>query len=134
AYAAQAAERAHVHQEFRVRQAEPQQRQQALPAGDHLGVLAALVERADRLVERGRPDVVELGRDHAAPPFSRALCRARQTRSGVHGIVMSLMPSGRSASMIALPAAGGDAMVPASPTPLTPSGLVVDGVSVRSVT
>ena len=58
---------------------------------------------------------------------------ARHTRSGVHGITTSRMPSGRSASMIALTTAGVDAIVPASPTPLTPSGLVVAGVSVRSV-
>ena len=29
--------------------------------------------------------------------------------------------------------AGGDAMAPASPTPLVPRGLVVEGVTVRSV-
>jgi len=35
--------------------------------------------------------------------------------------------------MMALTTAGVDAMVPASPTPLTPSGFVVAGVSVRPV-
>ena len=34
---------------------------------------------------------------------------------------------------MALTTAGVEAIVPASPTPLTPSAFVVDGVSVRSV-
>ena len=58
---------------------------------------------------------------------------ARQTRSGVHGIVTSLTPKGRSASTIALTTAGVEAIVPASPTPLTPSRLAAR-LSVRSVT
>ena len=58
---------------------------------------------------------------------------ARQTRSGVQGIGTSSMPIGRSALTMAFTTAGVDAIVPASPTPLTPSGLVVAGVSVRSV-
>jgi hypothetical protein len=66
-------------------------------------------------------------------PLSRAALRARQTRSGVHGITMSRMPYCRSPSMIELTTAGVEAIVPASPTPLTPSGFVVAGVSVRPV-
>src|SRR5262249_44428467 len=122
------------HQEFGVGEPQPEQWKQALSAGDHLGILAALGQCAYRIVHRGWTDIVELDRDHAAPPLSLAPCMARQTRSGVHGIVMSLIPSGRSASTIALTTAGVEAIVPASPTPLTPSGLVVEGVSVRSVT
>ena len=57
---------------------------------------------------------------------------ARQTRSGLHGIVTSCTPSGRSASMIAFTTAGVDAIVPASPTPLTPRRLSA-GDSVRLV-
>ena len=59
---------------------------------------------------------------------------ARHTRSGVHGIAMSLTPIGRSASTTALTTAGVDAIVPASPTPLVPSGWSGAGLSVRSVT
>ena len=59
---------------------------------------------------------------------------AFQTRSGVHGIWMSLTPSGRSASTTALTTAGVDAMEPASPTPLVPRAFVVDGEVVFSVT
>ena len=58
---------------------------------------------------------------------------ARQTRSGVHGMSMLFTPHGRSASTTALTTAGVEAMQPASPTPLTPSGLLVAGVSVRPV-
>src|SRR5690606_40364751 len=122
----------HVDQRAGVGQPQPQQRQQRLPAGQRLGVLTRLGQRLARLLEGAGTDVLEGSGDHAAPPF--ALCRARQTRSGVHGIRTSFTPYGRSASTTALTTAGVAAMVPASPTPLTPSGLVVAGVSVRSVT
>ena len=46
---------------------------------------------------------------------------------------MYVTPSGRSASITALVTVGEAAIVPASPTPLTPSVLTGDGVSVRSV-
>ena len=44
-----------------------------------------------------------------------------------------MTPSGRRASTTALTIAGEHAIVAASPTPLTPSVLVGDGVSVRAV-
>jgi hypothetical protein len=50
--AAQAADRAQVHQQFGVGQPEPQQREQALPARDHLGVLATLCQCAHRVAHR----------------------------------------------------------------------------------
>ena len=46
---------------------------------------------------------------------------------------MKSTPRGRSASMTAFVTAALAAIVPASPTPLTPSELTGDGVSVRSV-
>ena len=58
---------------------------------------------------------------------------ALHTRSGVHGIWMSLTPRCRTASTIAFTTAGVEAMVPASPTPLVPSVLVVDGLVVWSM-
>ena len=58
---------------------------------------------------------------------------AVHTRSGVHGMVMSLMPNGRSASTMALTTAGVEAIVPASPTPLVPSEFDVAGDVVWSV-
>ncbi len=66
------------------------------------------------------------------PAPSRAWI-AFQTRSGVHGIRMSLTPNGRSASTTALTTAGVEAIVPASPTPLVPSEFVVDGDVVWSM-
>ena len=91
-----------------------------LPAGDHLGVVAVLGERRQRVLDRGRCDVVELWRGSlrllhpcgrsgprgrwtrrsaaprhpsvgSAPPESPAWI-AFHTRSGVHGIWMSLDP------------------------------------------
>ena len=45
---------------------------------------------------------------------------------------MSVMPYGDRASTTALMTAGVEAIVPVSPTPLTPSGFVGLGVTVRS--
>ena len=59
---------------------------------------------------------------------------AFHTRSGVHGIWTSLTPRCRTASTIALTTAGVEAMQPASPTPLVPRVLVVEGVTVLSTT
>src|SRR5690606_31985499 len=135
----------------------PQHRQQALAAGDDLGLVTVLGERRQGLLQGGRGQVVELGRDHDSAPSVRSAVPwfpdagskcgaaasvvgspppppeswiARQTRSGVHGIWMSLMPKWRMASTTALTTAGVEAMVPASPTPLVPSVFVVAGVVV----
>src|SRR5690606_2123555 len=142
---------AEVDQQTGIGHPHPQHRQQALPAGEHLGVLPALGQRGDRFLHGGGGDVVELGRNHWAPPWvsiepspppasdavvplERVPVMARHTRCGEHGISTSLTPRCRSASTTPLTTAGVEAMVPASPTPLTPSGLEVAGVSVRSVT
>ena len=58
---------------------------------------------------------------------------AFHTRSGVHGIAMSLTPKWRTASTTAFTTAGVEAIVPASPTPLVPSVFVVDGLVVWSM-
>jgi len=58
---------------------------------------------------------------------------ARQTRSSVIGISTPSTPNGSSASETAFTTACGAAMVPASPTPFTPSGLCGLGVTVDSV-
>src|SRR6185295_12256693 len=55
-----------------------------------------------------------------------------QTASGLTGISRCRMPKGDNASTIAFTIAGVAPIVPASPTPFTPSGLTGDGVSVRS--
>ena len=68
-----------------------------------------------------------------APPARFGASRiARQMRSGVAGIGRSRMPSGFSASISALPTAGIAPTAPASPAPLTPSGLVRVGTGLVS--
>ena len=99
------------------------------PFVEALGVAASvLVGRALRRSAAG-----------PSPVVASACCRspadwmACQTRSGVHGIWMSLTPSGRSASTMALTTAGVEAMRPASPTPLAPRCWSSTGETVLSV-
>src|ERR1035441_8301645 len=101
-----------------------------MPAGQQLGVLAVLLQLADRFLERLRSPILELSGDHAAPPFASEM--ASQTRNGLSGMLMKSTPRGRRASITALLTAALAAIVPASPQPLTPSELTGDGVSVRS--
>ena len=56
-----------VDEKGRLGEAQLHERQQRVPAGQQLRVLA-LPEQADRVVDGGRNLVVEGGRDHAAPP------------------------------------------------------------------
>ena len=64
----------------------------------------------------------------SAARLALALDRPRQTLLGVAGMSRSLTPRGASASSTALITAGGEPIAPASPQPLTPSGLCVHGV------
>src|ERR1035438_9315900 len=57
---------------------------------------------------------------------------AAQTRAGVVGMSMWRTPRWLTASMTALCMAGVAPIVPASPIPLAPSGLMVAGVSLTS--
>ena len=99
---------------------------QAVPAGERQRRLRA--SSASASSTRARPLVVERLGDHAPPPF----CIASQTRAGCSGISRCLMPRWLSASTAALTTAAVAAIVPASPMPLTPSGFVGDGVTVRA--
>src|SRR5918998_3271513 len=101
-----------------------------MSAGEDLGLFSELLEQLQGVIGRLGPLVVECGRDHALAPFAR--WNALKTRSGVVGISMSVTPSGAKASMTAFTTAGGAAIVPASPMPFTPRGLVVEGVTVDS--
>ena len=58
---------------------------------------------------------------------------ARQTLSGLRGMSTCFTPSGARASITAFTKAPVAAIVPVSPAPLTPRGLVGDGVTVRAV-
>src|SRR5438105_4211360 len=70
------------------------------------------------------------------PRFGYACIRAppmaRQTRSAVTGMSMCRRPSGASASLTAFISAGSAPTVPASPTPLAPSGFTRVGTSYES--
>ena len=93
----------------------PEHREQALPAGQDLGLVPELGQGGERLLHRRGREVVELCGDHwpapsvlscpgsdwskcgiaapsVEPPFPPVLI-AFHTRSGVHGIWMSLMPN-----------------------------------------
>src|SRR5581483_4245426 len=94
-----------------------------------------IVDRVDgvdvdrEVLARGEPDDrhIRAGGDHPRLHCRAAARIARQTVSGVAGIAISLTPSGFSASASALPTAGIAPTAPASPAPLTPSGLVLVG-------
>src|SRR5262249_6891230 len=58
-------------------------------------------------------------------------CIAAHTRAGVAGISMWSTPTARSASTTAFITAGGAPIVPDSPTPLMPSGLVLQGTLLK---
>ena len=90
-----------------------------MAAGEQLRVLAG-AEQLDRVLDGLGDLVVERCGDHRAPPS----WIARQTRSGVAGMSMSVTPKGESASTTAFMTAAVEAIVPVSPTPLTPSGFV----------
>jgi hypothetical protein len=78
---------AQVDQQRRRGQPQLHQRQQRMPAGEQLGILADLIERLNRLVKAVRRDVVELGGNHAAaPPLASWI--ASHTRIGVSGMLM----------------------------------------------
>src|SRR5213592_2983831 len=100
-----------------------------MAAGQELRLVSQPAEELDRVIDRLGPLVLERGRDHRAPPF--ACWIVRQTFSGLAGRGTSVTPRCDNASITALITAGGDAIVPVSPTPFTPSSLLVDGVTSR---
>jgi hypothetical protein len=53
-------------------EAQAEHRDEALPAGEDLGVLPGLAEGGDRLGEGRRRDVLEVGGDHSAAPSEDA--------------------------------------------------------------
>src|SRR6185295_9915269 len=98
----------------------------------HLGAAAGR-KGAQRILERAGANVVEAGRNHTAAPRCLAPCIAAHTRAGVSGLSIWRIPKGSSASHTALTTQAADAIVPASPTPFTPSGLTGEGVTVWAV-
>src|SRR5262249_14730144 len=101
---------------------------QAMPAGKNFRVACVFLQEVDCVTQRGWDNILELLRDHDAfLPF-----KIFQTFSDRTGISMCVIPNGESASTMALTTAGVDPIVPASPTPLMPSGFTGEGVTVRS--
>ena len=79
---------ADVDEERRLREPELHERQERVPAREELRVVAP--EELEGFVDGAGTLVVELRGDHRAPPFASAI--ARQTRSGLAGISMSVIP------------------------------------------
>ena len=65
----QVAEAADVDEHARLREAQLHQRQQAVAAGEELGVVAVLADEADGLVGGTGTDVVEGGGNHVVAPL-----------------------------------------------------------------
>jgi hypothetical protein len=79
-----------------------------------------------------RPGGSRLPSTRCRPVFGKAhRLITRQMRSGVAGPARLTAPKGASASVIALTTAGKAPTAPASPQPLTPSGLVVQRVPLK---
>src|SRR5882724_5857382 len=102
-----------------------------MAAGNKLAAIGIVLQQADRVGERGGANIVEGCRDHWPAP-TRALWIADQMRGGVIGMSRCLIPNGESASSTACTMHGGAAIDPLSPMPLTPIGLVGEGVSWNS--
>jgi hypothetical protein len=116
---------ADVDERVGARQAQLEERQQALAAGDDLRPAGHVGQGPQRLVDRSRALVLECRRDHAWPPFAPWM--ARHTVCEVYGMSRCRMPSGLRASTTAFATAAVLAIAPASPTPLTPIGLTAWG-------
>src|SRR5689334_22933072 len=98
-----------------------------MPAGEDFRVLV-LGQQIQCLIKCIDANVIKCGRNHDGLPLISC-----QTFSGRTGMSMCFTPYGDNASTTAFTTAGVAPIVPASPTPFTPSGLTGEGVSVRSV-
>src|SRR5947207_13838583 len=98
-------------------QAEVQERDQALTAGQDLGLAAVAGEQGQRLVDGRRRVVIELGWFHGF----LASRISGQSRVGVIGSSVMRIPSGDSASLTALASTAGTVIELDSPRPLEPS-------------
>src|SRR5690606_17904958 len=102
---------------------------EAHAAGHHLGELGVCQGR-HRFLEAGGSDVIEAPGVHQLSLLASWI--ACHTRFGRNGMSMWVTPSGRRASTTALTIVWAEAIVPASPIPFTPSGLMSVGVTVRA--
>src|SRR5262249_11684097 len=133
---AQLGDAAQVDEGGRARAPELPFRQQRVTAREEPGVFVA-DGRPHTLAHARRPQVVEVGPYHGAPPTVPwppvARRMAARTRSACRGMSRCVTPSGARASRTALTMAGGDPIAPASPIPLIPKQVNGDGVTVCAV-
>src|SRR5205807_9514590 len=121
-------DRVDVHQGARLGEPEAHQRDQAVAAGQHLGVLAEALQQLGGLLNGGCPLVLESSWDHAfaPPPLAEVEDRPRASlicfhkRSGLAGMSTCVIPNGVRASVMALMTDALEAMVAASPVYFTP--------------
>src|SRR6516165_11081590 len=99
-----------------------------MAAGNEFCSLWVPLQQIDGLCDRTGTDVVEGGGDHWFAPLC-ARCTAAQMRGGVSGMSRWVIPNGESASSTAWTMHGGAPIERLSPIPLTPMGLVGEGVS-----
>src|SRR5260370_10575103 len=92
--------------------------------------LGAAGEQVQGFIERFGSGVFKFLGDHVRCSSQFFVASNFQIFSGVSGMSMWRTPSGESASTTELTTAGEQPMVPASPTPLTPSGFTGEGVHV----
>src|SRR5262245_43748592 len=104
-----------IHEVLRSGEAQLHHRNQAHATGERL---RAFGQQAKRFIQRlGRGIIERLG-NHAFLPAPIT----RHNFSGVSGMSRCFTPKGESASTTEFTTAGDAPIVPASPTPLTPSG------------
>src|SRR5277367_5316306 len=108
-----------------------QGRDQSHPTGDELCLLVGAEKIRDFVEARGLVigEFVHLGSPYSAASGWRCCWITRHSFSGVAGMSKCRTPSGFSASTRALVIAAGAPIAPASPQPLTPSGLCVHRVT-----
>src|SRR2546422_6175290 len=92
-----------VHERVRLRQPELEERQEAVPAGDDLGVLPHGLERVFQILGA---HVFERSGDHLTPPAPRACWIAAHTRAGVSGLSVWGTPSRAAAAPTAFTRVG----------------------------
>jgi hypothetical protein len=78
----EAADRLEIDEDPRLAEAELQERDQAVAAGEELGLAFSLVEDPDCLVEAPRPNVLERSRNHRATVLLHRVAFAGCPRGG----------------------------------------------------
>src|SRR6266508_86182 len=125
----QARDRVQVDERGGPAQAEVEERHQALPPGQELGLAAVTREKRHRVLDGRGGVVVEGYRLHGCPRLLdwRALWITSQSRVGDMGSSVIRTPRGPSASLTAFAITAGTVIELDSPSPLEPSGVSGEG-------